>query len=276
MAPKIADRAAQALIAVPGIEAVALGGSHCTGTAQDMSDVDLGVYYNGSFDTGRMEEVLRELDDQKRDGLLNKPGEWGKWINGGAWLTVDGVKTDILFRETGRVSQVIDDCQQGKLTVDFQAGHPFGFVNAIYMGEVKSCIPLCDPQGALGKLKELAQTPSQAYRSAASNWFLWEAGFSFQTGRSSIAKQDVVYASGSLFKGIICLVQALFAANGEILLNEKGALKRLARFDFCPPGFVQAAEAVLEGLNKDRLRSCFDTMEEQYREVSRIIGNGEA
>jgi hypothetical protein len=276
MNPKTAQKVAQALIAVPGIEAVALGGSNCTGTASEKSDVDLGVYYTGGFDTGRMDDVLKELDDAGRSGLLNKPGEWGKWINGGAWLTVDGVKTDILLRETGRVSQVIYDCQQGKITVDFQAGHPFGFVNAIYMGEVKYCIPLCDPQGALERLKELAQTPSQAYRGAASKWFLWEAGFSFQTGRSSIAKQDVVYASGCLFKGIMCLAQALFAANGEILLNEKGALRRLGRFDFCPPGFIQVAERALEGLRKDGLASCFDAMEEQYREVSRLFGNGEA
>ena len=272
---EVAQRVSEALMEVPGVQAVVLGGSHCTGTATELSDLDIGVYYGEGLDVRRMGETMTSLDDAHREGLLNKPGEWGKWINGGAWLTVDGLEVDILLKDSARISQVIDDCQQGRVTVDFQCGHPFGFVNAIYMGEVKYCLPLEDPHNVIAELKRRAEPVSKAYRDAASKWFLWEAGFSAMTGRSSIAKKDIVYASGALFRGILCLVQALFAFNGEILLNEKGALKRLAQLSFCPPGFVESAEATLQGLDKENLGPCFDGLEEKCREVKELLEGNE-
>ncbi len=266
---------AKTLLEVPGVQAAVLGGSHCTGTATAFSDLDIGVYYENGLDTMRMGEALTLLDDEHRDNIFNKPGDWGKWINGGAWLTVDGVRVDILLRDSARVGQVITDCQSGRVTVDFQAGHPFGFVNAIYMGEVKYCLTMADPQGVMAHLKHLTEPVSQAYRDAASKRFLWEAGFSASTGRSGAAKADIVYASGCLFKGVVCLIQALFSANGEILLNEKGAVRRLHQMPFSPPGFAQGMEAVLQGLNKSNLMPCFDLLEEKCSEASKLLGGNE-
>ena len=266
-------RVAGELMQVTGVQAVVLGGSHCTGTATQASDLDIGVYYAGNLDVAAMDAALSRLDDAGRQGLLNAPGQWGKWINGGAWLTVEGQKTDILLRDAQRIQSVIDDCQQGKVTMDFQAGHPFGFCNAIYMGEVKYCLPLCDPLHVMEGLKKRADPVSPVYRRAASGWFLWEAGFSIQTGRSSVKKQDIVYACGCLFKGILCLVQAIFAAHGEILLNEKGALRRLSQYPFCPQGFVEAAEAALSGLDRLTLEASFDMMEKKFQEISKLLEN---
>ncbi len=275
MERNVAGRVAKALLEVPGVQAVVLGGSNCTGTATELSDLDIGVYYGGGLDVQRMGKALTSLDDAHREGLLNKPGEWGKWINGGAWLTVEERKVDILLRKTAQVIRVIDDCQQGHVTVDFQAGHPFGFLNAIYMGEVKYCLPLEDPQHVMEDLKRRAEPVSKAYRDTVSKLFLWEAEFSVLTGRSSIAKKDIVYASGALFKGIICLTQAIFAKNGEILLNEKGSLKRLSQYSFCPPGFVHGVEAVLISLDKNNLGPGFDLLEEKCREVSKLLQGNE-
>ncbi len=266
-----AERAAQALEKVPGVQAVALGGSHCTGTATDHSDIDIGVYYRGSLDTKRMDDVLAALDDGGRQGLLNKPGEWGKWINGGAWMTLDGWKTDILLRDLDRVREVIGDCQMGKVTVDFQAGHPFGFVNAIYLGEVKYCLPLRDPKNALQELKRLADPVSGGCRRAASAKFLWEADFSNSTGRSAAAKRDIVYAAGSMFRTALCLAQALFFANGEVLLNEKGAMRRLAQAPFCPPGFAEGLESALQGLDKENLTLGFDRLSDLHAQAARLV-----
>ena len=271
MGNETAQRVARELAAVCGVQAVVLGGSHCTGTATEQSDLDIGVYYNGSLDTASMDAAITRLDDAGRKKLLNVPGQWGNWINGGAWLTVGGMKVDILLRDVAKVRQVIDDCQQGKVTMDFQCGHPFGFCSAIYMGEVKYCLPLYDPYQAMEQLKKLADPVSSAYRSSVSGWFLWEAGFSLQTGKASSVKHDIVYAAGALFKGVMCLVQALFATNGEILLNEKGALRRLSQSTFCPASFVEDAEAALQGLDKDHLGRSFELLEKKNLQVSRLL-----
>src|SRR5215469_10189657 len=54
--------AADALARLPGVRAVALGGSRAAGTAQPDSDWDFAVYYRGSFDPASL-------------GTLGWPGE---------------------------------------------------------------------------------------------------------------------------------------------------------------------------------------------------------
>jgi hypothetical protein len=38
---------------------------------------------------------------------LTAIGDWGPWINGGAWLTVEGKRVDLLYRELDKVRSVI-------------------------------------------------------------------------------------------------------------------------------------------------------------------------
>src|SRR5436309_3937016 len=80
---------------LPGSVAVVLGGSRATGAHRPGSDWDLGVYYRG------LERPL-DPDDVERlgyAGTVSGLGEWGPIVNGGAWLTVDGVSVDVLFRD---------------------------------------------------------------------------------------------------------------------------------------------------------------------------------
>ena len=41
-------------------------------------------------------------------GLMTAIGDWGPWINGGAWLTVAGTRVDLLYRELDKVRGVIE------------------------------------------------------------------------------------------------------------------------------------------------------------------------
>src|SRR4051794_31126122 len=45
--------------------------------------------------------------------------EWGCWVNGGGWLTVEGQRLDFLYRNLDRVERVIADCENGETINDF-------------------------------------------------------------------------------------------------------------------------------------------------------------
>src|SRR5262245_54161673 len=74
---------------IAGVDAVTLGGSRATGTADEGSDWDVGVYYRGEID----------LAPLARYGVVHPPGSWGRIMNGGAWLHFDGMKVDVLLRD---------------------------------------------------------------------------------------------------------------------------------------------------------------------------------
>jgi predicted nucleotidyltransferase len=91
----ILDKTVAALQTIAGAEAVVLGGSRARGTHNEDSDIDIGIYYNGdsNFDIIALESAAENLDDDHRENLIAGPGEWGKWVNGGGWLIIDGQLT---------------------------------------------------------------------------------------------------------------------------------------------------------------------------------------
>ncbi|WP_371099387.1 nucleotidyltransferase domain-containing protein, partial [Streptomyces sanglieri] len=67
------------LTAVPGIRAVALGGSRARGTHRPDSDWDLGLYYRGTPDVAALTALATEVQGSPVE--VAGPGGWGPWVD---------------------------------------------------------------------------------------------------------------------------------------------------------------------------------------------------
>lgn len=227
------DRLVRALAGVIGIRAIVLGGSRARGEATAASDYDIGLYYEPDqpIDVGRLARAVTLLPGPATSSVT-AVGEWGPWINGGAWLTVEGRRVDLLYRDLGKVRAVIEACRAGQIERVYQPGHPHAFVSAIYMGEVALCRVLWDPDRALTPLRARCMPYPPALGEALIRSFFWEARFALENALHGRGREDPAYVAGCAFRSIACLCQALFALNQVYLLNEKGAVasaERLAR-----------------------------------------------
>ena len=233
--------------ALPGVLAVVLGGSHARGDASPDSDVDLGLYYDPATPPSRdqLNALAHELDDRRPSDAVTAFGEWGPWINGGAWLTIDGQRVDWLFKDLARIRRVVAECRAGRPEVAYQLGHPHAFVSAIYLGELDCCVPLADPEGLVAELKALVRPYPPLLREALMQRFGFEADFSLDGAVKGAARGDVVYVAGCLFRTIAALVQVLHALNDRYCTNEKGTMRAVAGFARVPPEFVRTATALL-------------------------------
>ncbi|RUR72806.1 nucleotidyltransferase domain-containing protein [Chlorogloeopsis fritschii PCC 9212] len=251
--PQFIHRVVDRLQSIQGIAAIALGGSRARGTHTQKSDVDLGIYYNleNPPDLMALNHLASELDDNHRANLITSIGEWGKWINGGGWLRIEGVPVDFLYRDLAQVGCVIDDCHAGRITIDYQPGHPHGFVSSIYMGEVAICLPLHDLYGVLDALKAKTTSYPIGLKQATVNTFAWEISFSLFIAQKAVARGDVAYAAGCCFRSVACMNQVLFALNEEYLLNEKGAVAITNSFTLCPQDYQQRVESAFALLAAD-------------------------
>ncbi|MGV9901900.1 nucleotidyltransferase domain-containing protein, partial [Streptomyces sp. NPDC003388] len=140
---KIASR----LAGVGGVVAVCLGGSRARGTHGPGSDFDLGLYYRPPLDTAALRLLATELTGGAVE--VTEPGGWGPWVDGGGWLTVEGVHIDWIYRDLDRVHRIWQQCQAGHFEVGAQAGHPLGVYSHAYAGEVALGRILADPTGEL-------------------------------------------------------------------------------------------------------------------------------
>ena len=72
---------------IPGVVAVALGGSRASGPIDPDSDWNFGLYCRDAISA----EDVRAL---AFEGTVVEAGEWGRLVNGSAWLTVEGQRVE--------------------------------------------------------------------------------------------------------------------------------------------------------------------------------------
>jgi predicted nucleotidyltransferase len=250
IADPLLESVSPALAAVPGVAAVALGGSRATGAAHTASDYDIGLYFSerAGLDIQRLLDVVKGLVDDPEAAKVTEVGGWGPWIVGGGWLTIAGNKVDLIYRPIESVEKVIRDCRGGRVSMDGQPGHPHGFCSAIWMGEVALCRPLSDSEGALARLKAMTAPYPDKLREALIRRFQWEVLFSIENAQTAVPKGDQSYIAGCAFRALACAAQVLFALNRRYLINEKGALAAAARLPLTIADLTDRARGVWQAI----------------------------
>ena len=224
--PAELDRLAEQLASLPGVEAVALGGSRATGTHRPDSDWDLGLYYRGALEP----DAVRALG---YEGFVSEPGEWGPIMNGGAWLTVDGAPVDVLYRDLDTIEPWIEDAHAGRFEILTQNGYLAGAPTYVPAGELALCRPIH------GDLPRPDFTDALAVE-AERRW----------TGRAQVSlmfaglHEDSVASTGMLAHAVLCAAHARLAERREWAINEKRLAER-AGLASLPLDGVDAVSAAL-------------------------------
>jgi hypothetical protein len=199
------------LAAIPGVVAVTLGGSRATNTAVEGSDWDFGLYYRGTLDPA-------DIVALGWPGRVFAPGEWGRIVNGGAWLTIDGSKVDLIYRDLRDVEHWTAAAEDGRFEIQREVGYVAGIATYVLAGEL-----------ALGRVLagELPRPafPPKLRETAPVAWFRLAAG-ALHFAEVHAGRQDRVACLANLGQAVLASAQGRLAAGGEWVLNEKRITER--------------------------------------------------
>jgi hypothetical protein len=199
------------LATIPRVVAVTLGGSRATNTAVDGSDWDFGLYYRGRLDPA---DVLA----LGWPGRVFAPGEWGRIVNGGAWLTVGGTKVDLIYRDLDEVLRWTAAAEDGQFEIQREVGYVAGIATYILAGEL-----------ALGKVLtgELPRPsfPPRLRQTAPVAWSRLAAG-ALHFAEVHASRADRAACLANLCQAVLAAAQGRMAAAGEWALSEKRLVQR--------------------------------------------------
>ncbi len=265
------------LAPLPGVLALVLGGSHARGRAHVGSDVDVGLFYDerAPFSLEALRALCNRLDDS-RAPVVSALGEWGAWVNGGAWLTIRGARFDLLYRSIQQLERALDDAHAGRWQLDFAQQAPFGFFSGTLLGELACCVPLHDPRGIAAALKARVPSYPEALRAAVVQGSLWQIELGLRAFAPKLAaKGDVVGAVGCLARFAAYLVLALFALNRTWLVNDKSAPVEIAEFSTTPRDFGARLSAILSapGATPEALARSLRGVEALFADTVALAGN---
>lgn len=101
----------EALKEMPSMKAIVLGGSYARGSARAGSDVDIGIYYSDSepLDIPTIKRIAVNFSTPHQVPTVTELYEWGRWVNGGAWIQSRSCKIDLLYRSLEHVERVIEE-----------------------------------------------------------------------------------------------------------------------------------------------------------------------
>ncbi|CAL9426007.1 hypothetical protein SUDANB176_01955 [Streptomyces sp. enrichment culture] len=249
--PSLPDRAflettADRLAALPGVRAVTLGGSRAQGAERPDSDWDLAVYYRGSFDPGDLRAVGWE-------GEVSEIGGWGGGVfNGGAWLTIDGRRVDVHYRDLEVVEHELAEAEQGRFRVEPLMFHLAGIPTYLLVAE------LAINKVLRGELPRPAAYPQALRASAPPRWYGTATATLAYAKAGHAPRGALTQVAGGIAVAAAHTAHAVLAARGEWATNEKGLVERAG---------LEAVDASVEALTghpDDLVRAVTDA-EELFR-----------
>jgi hypothetical protein len=187
------------------------------------------VYYRGRFDPGDLRRV-------GWPGEVFPVGGWGGGVfNGGAWLTVEGRRVDVHYRDLDDVEHHLAEARAGRFRIERLLFHLVGVPTYIVVAELADRVLLHGDLPCPGY--------PDALRATAPPRWLGEARATLDYARRGhAARGHLTDTAGAVAVAIAAAAHAVLAARGEWITNDKQLIDRAG---------LRPADAVVTGLSAE-------------------------
>ena len=254
------------------VEAVTLGGSWASGTAEPGSDIDLYVY------------TTAEIPVQVRAGLVQARAAYAEidnqfWEPGDEWIEAETeIHVDVMFRSTAWIEEQLDRVlRRHEASVGYSTclWHNVAFSKALY-----------DRQGWFVTLQHTAQQPyPEGLRRAiiAKNYpILRQTASSYRYQlEHAVAREDWVSVNHRVAAMLASYFDILFALNRTLHPGEKRLVKiAQAQCERLPEGMSQQVTALIKAVCQDpcpvidKIDALLDSLDDLLKDEGLLTPDG--
>ncbi|MGH2961864.1 MAG: nucleotidyltransferase domain-containing protein, partial [Solirubrobacterales bacterium] len=144
------------LMNATGVVAVARAAGATAGAERARGEPPYLVYYRGSLEAGEIRGLGFESE-------VSEPGAWGRLLNGGASLEVEGRRVELLYRDLEVVEHWVAEAVEGRYERDEVEGWVAGMPTYLLAGE------LATAEALAGELPR-PDFPDALRKSALEDW----------------------------------------------------------------------------------------------------------
>lgn len=232
------SRIGQVLGTVPGVRAVALGGSRARGLASPTSDYDVIVFREkkGDISFDAIIEAVEPLAGGKIQSV--KGAELIKFE------TAEGA-VELFSGQFNRVREELNNARTGNFHRYLHPLHPYGTVSTLRISYVVASLPVYDPLGELAALIAEAYPYPALLKSRMISIFRNEANLACIHARKVRDGSQAHYLSSLYGKFVHASTMVLFALNEQYPYIDKGNLLFLSRLPVTITRFQERSNTLI-------------------------------
>jgi hypothetical protein len=151
------------LIGIPGAVAVTrAGGEDAARAAPPAGEPAYLLYYTGTLDAAEVRNLGFEGD-------VAEPSAWGRLMNGGVSLTVEGRRAGVVYRDLDAVEHGVAEASEGRFEIDAVDGWLAGMPSYVLVGELATCDALAGELPRPGYPAALRESATRRWRDTAAS-----------------------------------------------------------------------------------------------------------
>lgn len=263
-----AKRVADEYAKLSNVVSVVIGGSLARGFTDNVSDIEMYVYYQDSLPTKEeINNILKKLDanlTRSKNVHWYYPA-WGYHT----FFGFDGIKFELGYRETEKIKKRMTKFRE-KLTMPAYGIHdtPFGH----YESGVASCIIDCqilyDPKEYIRDMKLfLSNYRGSILFKETLDYYLTDAETIINAKLQYAARRNDHYNfNASLARAIRSLVITLFTLNGVYYPGDKWNERYMSKFDMKPEDFDNRMKKIFSTADYEK-----ESKLQKYVEIAQLV-----
>jgi hypothetical protein len=263
---KIRDVVEMLKVTSDGDCTITLAGSHAKGLNDELSDIDIYMYYASPKPYETQKRIVEAFADDHEATVTTD--HISTAVGGFFIFSYKGTLVEVTTRLYENAMHRIHQCLDGHFEILPEDWTINGYYTFTYASEISYVKPLWDPTDFIGNTKKMIYPYPRKLKKSIIERFGGKMNHyaSYWEYQNAIKRRDLFYANHFVFRALINMVQVIYALNDAYFTGDKQIARKLAALQYCPVELLKNLPFLLSAPDDS------GELERQHNLLSKIIG----